>query len=172
MEHSSCLQKLQKQTKTSPSRLVTWRQAFFDQFVSDLEQRAVVQISKSQSLYQFRQLCRACQLWLQVRKENCFQFQIKCVRYRKWSMRDGQLDIIVRCEVDAVQESTSRPLLVATKALVEFCQKQGSVNIDWRQKLESQRGAVFATELKNNANKIAKWTAAALLANVDLIKLG
>ena len=36
--------------------------------------------------------------------------------------------------------------------------------VDWRQKLENQRGAVLATELKNNANKIAKWTAAALVA--------
>ena len=28
----------------------------------------------------------------------------------------------------------------------------------WRSKLESQRGAVLATELKNNSNKLAKWT--------------
>ena len=36
--------------------------------------------------------------------------------------------------------------------------------VDWRQKIENQRGAVLATELKNNANKLAKWTAAALVA--------
>ena len=35
--------------------------------------------------------------------------------------------------------------------------------MDWRQKLENQRGAVLATELKNNANKLAKWTAGALV---------
>lgn len=79
--------------------------------------------------------------------------------------------MIVRCEVNALQEGTKPPSMVALKALVEFCQKQGS-NMDWRQKLESQRGAVFATELKNNANKIAKWTSAALLADIDFIKLG
>lgn len=44
--------------------------------------------------------------------------------------------------------------------------------VDWRQKLETQRGAVLATELKNNANKLAKWTAAALVAGADMIKLG
>jgi hypothetical protein len=44
--------------------------------------------------------------------------------------------------------------------------------VDWRQKLENQRGAVLATELKNNANKLAKWTAGALVAGADLIKLG
>ena len=31
---------------------------------------------------------------------------------------------------------------------------------------------MLATELKNNANKLAKWTAAALVTNVDMIKLG
>ncbi len=44
--------------------------------------------------------------------------------------------------------------------------------VDWRQKMENQRGAVLATELKNNANKLAKWTAAALVSGADMIKLG
>ena len=44
--------------------------------------------------------------------------------------------------------------------------------MDWRQKIENQRGAVLATELKNNANKLARWTSAALVAGVDVIKLG
>lgn len=38
--------------------------------------------------------------------------------------------------------------------------------------METQRGAVLATELKNNANKLAKWTAQALLASADMMKLG
>jgi Eukaryotic translation initiation factor 3 subunit 7 (eIF-3) len=44
--------------------------------------------------------------------------------------------------------------------------------VDWRQKIENQRGAVLATELKNNANKLAKWTAGALVSGAELIKLG
>ena len=47
-----------------------------------------------------------------------------------------------------------------------------STGVDWRHKLETQRGAVLATELKNNANKLAKWTAAALVSGVEIIKLG
>ncbi|KAK8527335.1 hypothetical protein V6N12_054553 [Hibiscus sabdariffa] len=39
-------------------------------------------------------------------------------------------------------------------------------------KLETQRGAVLATELKKNANKLAKWTTQAILANADLMKSG
>ena len=44
--------------------------------------------------------------------------------------------------------------------------------VDWRQKLDAQRGAVLATELKNNANKLARWTAAAMISGTELIKLG
>ena len=45
-------------------------------------------------------------------------------------------------------------------------------NVDWRSKLDSQRGAVLATELKNNSNKLAKWTVASMLAGSDTIKFG
>ena len=48
-------------------------------------------------------------------------------------------------------------LLMRLYALNEADSKL-SGGIDWRQKLESQRGAVLATELKNNSNKLAKWT--------------
>ncbi|KAJ0094879.1 hypothetical protein Patl1_15912 [Pistacia atlantica] len=55
-------------------------------------------------------------------------------------------------------------------ALNEFDSKYSGA--DWRQKLETQRDAVLATELKNNANKLAKWTTQALLESADLMKLG
>ena len=55
-------------------------------------------------------------------------------------------------------------------ALNEFDSKYSAV--DWRQKLEIQWGAVLATELKNNANKLAKRIAQALLASADMMKLG
>ena len=44
--------------------------------------------------------------------------------------------------------------------------------VDWRSKLDIQRGAVLATELKNNSCKLAKWTASALLAGSDTLKFG
>jgi translation initiation factor 3 subunit D len=44
--------------------------------------------------------------------------------------------------------------------------------INWREKLDNQRGAVLATELKNNAFKLAKWTAQSILANADQMKIG
>lgn len=42
---------------------------------------------------------------------------------------EDALDVIVRCEIDAVQESqSSRPSLVSLKALNEFAHKQGLPN--------------------------------------------
>ena len=70
--------------------------------------------------------------------------------------------------------------LTASQWLLEHVQRGGDslvsvsydAGVDWRQKMENQRGAVLATELKNNANKLAKWTAAALVSGADMIKLG
>lgn len=44
--------------------------------------------------------------------------------------------------------------------------------VDWRSKLDTQKGAVLATELQNNSCKLAKWTLQALLAGSDQIKFG
>lgn len=44
--------------------------------------------------------------------------------------------------------------------------------MNWRQKLDSQRGAVLATELKNNGFKVARWTMSALMAGSSQLRLG
>jgi Eukaryotic translation initiation factor 3 subunit 7 (eIF-3) len=43
--------------------------------------------------------------------------------------------------------------------------------VEWRQKIDSQRGAVLATELKNNSAKLAKWTAQSIIAGADQVSL-
>ena len=43
------------------------------------------------------------------------------------------------------------------KALNEW-DSSVSGGVDWRGKLDSQKGAVLATEMKNNSCKLAKWT--------------
>jgi translation initiation factor 3 subunit D len=47
-----------------------------------------------------------------------------------------------------------------------------SDGVNWRQKIDQQRGAVLATELKNNSCKLAKWTAQSIVAGADHMKLG
>ncbi|XP_078431066.1 eukaryotic translation initiation factor 3 subunit D-like [Wolffia australiana] len=91
-------------------------------------------------------------------------------RYRRWKLADD-LCLVARCEVHAAAESKGQRSFVTLNALNEFDPKLAG-GVDWRQKLETQRGAVLANELKNNANKLARWTAQALLAGADMMKLG
>ncbi|MCL7038213.1 hypothetical protein MKW94_027883 [Papaver nudicaule] len=90
-------------------------------------------------------------------------------RYRRWKL-DNEMFLVARCEVQSASESKGQQSFLTLNALNEFDPKYSG--IDWRKKLETQRGAVLATELKNNANKLAKWTAQALLASADTMKLG
>lgn len=90
-------------------------------------------------------------------------------RYRRWKL-DNDMYLVARCEVQSVVEVNNSRSFLTLNALNEFDPKYSGV--EWRRKLETQRGAVLATELKNNANKLAKWTAQSILASADMMKLG
>ncbi|KAF3488706.1 hypothetical protein F2Q69_00055210 [Brassica cretica] len=90
-------------------------------------------------------------------------------RYRRWKL-DDSMYLVARCELQSTVELNNQKSYLTLNALNEFDPKYSGV--DWRQKLETQRGAVLANELKNNGNKLAKWTAQALLANADMMKIG
>ncbi|GFF33606.1 eukaryotic translation initiation factor 3 subunit D [Aspergillus udagawae] len=104
----------------------------------------------------------------------------KGYKYRRFDLSlqgdEEPLNMIVRTEVDAVMKNPAggedQHLIV--KALNEFDSKApGSGGaLDWRSKLWSQRGAVVATEMKNNSIKLARWTTQAILAKADAMKLG
>nr|CAD7448197.1 unnamed protein product [Timema bartmani] len=92
-------------------------------------------------------------------------------RYRKWDLDNGVV-LVARSEHDAVMHGPNGELqFVSIKALNEWDSKLSS-GVEWRQKLDTQRGAVLANELRNNACKLAKWTVQALLAGSDQIKFG
>ncbi|KAJ0252610.1 Eukaryotic translation initiation factor 3 subunit 7 [Hirschfeldia incana] len=90
-------------------------------------------------------------------------------RYRRWKL-DESMYLVARCELQSTVDLNNQKSFLTLNALNEFDPKYSGV--DWRQKLETQRGAVLANELKNNGNKLAKWTAQALLANADMMKIG
>jgi translation initiation factor 3 subunit D len=73
--------------------------------------------------------------------------------------------LIARCEIDGASKDGG---FLTIKALNEFDPKAEG----WRKKIDSQKGAVLGTELKNNSNKLAKWTLQSLLAGTSGIKLG
>lgn len=104
----------------------------------------------------------------------------KAYKYRRFDLSlekdDQPLHLVVRTELDAVVKNTisGEDQFLTLKALNEFDHKaQGSGGaLDWRTKLVSQRGAVVATEMKNNSCKLARWTIQAILAKADQMKLG
>ncbi|KAL8850816.1 MAG: hypothetical protein Q9221_004230 [Calogaya cf. arnoldii] len=104
----------------------------------------------------------------------------KAYKYRRFDLSlekdEDPLHLIVRTELDAVVKNniSGEDQLLVIKALNEFDHKaQGSGGaLDWRTKLTSQRGAVVATEMKNNSCKLARWTVQSILASADVMKLG
>jgi translation initiation factor 3 subunit D len=92
-------------------------------------------------------------------------------RYRKFDLGNG-IALVCRCEHDAATYGPNGELqMMNIKALNEW-DSRFSGGVDWRAKLDTQRGAVLATELKNNSCKLAKWTVCSLLAGSDLLKFG
>ena len=94
-------------------------------------------------------------------------------QYRSWQL--GSHKLVARTEIHAAAPVKSAPnqpdKKVNVYALNEFDSKLTG-NVDWRQKLDNQKGAVMANELKNNSAKVARWIAQSLLAGVDAMKLG
>ncbi|KAI8925735.1 eukaryotic translation initiation factor 3 subunit D, partial [Entophlyctis helioformis] len=113
-------------------------------------------------------------------------------RYRRWDL--GTVKLVARTQLDAavqhagagaqadeypadIQSSTfpeKDTVFAIVRSLNEFDSRAaGSGGApDWRQKLDVQRGAVVATELKNNANKLARWTLEGVLSGASQIRLG
>ena len=103
----------------------------------------------------------------------------KAYKYRRFDLSTNDEEpvyLVVRTELDAVQKNATNgeDQFLSVKALNEFDSKaQGSGGaLDWRTKLASQRGAVVATEMKNNSCKLARWTVQSILAKADVMKVG
>ncbi|KAJ8600580.1 hypothetical protein CTAYLR_008165 [Chrysophaeum taylorii] len=90
-------------------------------------------------------------------------------RYRKFSL--GEHTIVARTELHGIVIKRGEKHHMTAYALNEWDSRL-SGGVDWRQKIDQQRGAVLATELKNNSCKLARWTAQSILAGADQMKLG
>ncbi|OAA47505.1 eukaryotic translation initiation factor 3 subunit D [Beauveria brongniartii RCEF 3172] len=103
----------------------------------------------------------------------------RAYKYRRFDLSTNDEEpvyLIVRTEVDAVQKNAinGEDQHMTIRALNEFDSRaQGSGGaLDWRAKLVSQRGAVVATEMKNNSCKLARWTVQSILSKSDIMKIG
>ncbi|XP_008415436.1 eukaryotic translation initiation factor 3 subunit D [Poecilia reticulata] len=92
-------------------------------------------------------------------------------RYRHWKLGED-IDLIVRCEHDGVMTGANGEVSFLNMKTLNEWDSRYCNGVDWRQKLDSQRGAVLATELKNNSYKLARWTCCAMLAGSEYLKLG
>lgn len=90
-------------------------------------------------------------------------------RYRKFTL--GGIRLVARCELHGWLNKRGEDQNITVYALNEWDSKYAD-GVNWRQKIDQQRGAVLATELKNNSCKLAKWTAQSILAGADQMKLG
>ncbi|TPP64079.1 Eukaryotic translation initiation factor 3 subunit D [Fasciola gigantica] len=96
-------------------------------------------------------------------------------RYRLFDLGNN-ITLVVRCEVNGVLPPASDsenvpPQFVCIRALNEFDSRYCG-GVDWRSKLDTQVGAVLASEIKNNAFKLTRWTTCSILAGADQLKLG
>ncbi|KAL7065984.1 eukaryotic translation initiation factor 3 subunit 7 family protein [Cryptosporidium serpentis] len=78
--------------------------------------------------------------------------------------------VAIRTEVDAkLQNTTDENGLIFARALSEYDMKTIKT---WNTQLETQKGALLATEIRNNACQLTKWATQALLSSCDTLKLG
>ncbi|UZJ51569.1 hypothetical protein CBS101457_000889 [Exobasidium rhododendri] len=100
-------------------------------------------------------------------------------KYRKFDLStpNDDVQLIVRAEIDAIMYPTTKGQpnqFITIKTLNEFDSRDPGAGKapDWRSKLDSQRGAVVATEMKNNGAKLARFAIQSVLANADNMKIG
>lgn len=91
-------------------------------------------------------------------------------KYFKWTMGEGK-HLVIRSVVNAASRIGSNEDIILVRSLLEYDSSRSGGNLDWRSKLDNQRGAILANEIKNNNAVIARWVFQAYLAQVDNIKL-
>lgn len=81
---------------------------------------------------------------------------------------DSSIDLILRTQVDNFSEIGGKIENIFVKALVDCGQ---TPNMDWQNKLDNQRSAVFVKELRNNNALLFRWVLQAILGQNDVFKL-
>lgn len=109
-------------------------------------------------------------------------------RYRKWDL-GSSMSLVMRTHIHSAHQAKEASIipdisksdqtldttsLCNTYALHEFDHTAigAGGTFEYRRKLESQKGAVIAREMKNNSVKLARWTMEAHLASVDYLRIG
>jgi len=92
-------------------------------------------------------------------------------RYRRWKLSEN-IQLVARTSLNAFILKDHQPKFIHLRSLNQFDSKLSGGNVDWREKLETQAGAVLATEMKNNIKKLTRCIAEAHLSGADEIRIG
>ncbi|EDQ91867.1 uncharacterized protein MONBRDRAFT_19728 [Monosiga brevicollis MX1] len=91
-------------------------------------------------------------------------------RYRVWDLGSG-IQLAARTQHDAMATGKDgKSEYCSVNTLLERVGK--GTTLDWRTVLASQKTAVLASQLKDNAFKLARWTICSLLGNNSTMRLG
>ena len=102
-------------------------------------------------------------------------------KYRRFNLstdEEDPVEMVVRTELNAyVAGATPKQppsQYITVRTLNEFDPRAAGAGgaPDWRTRLDQSRGAVVATEMKNNSFKLARFTVQSILAGADNMKLG
>ncbi|KAJ2716350.1 hypothetical protein H4R19_000702 [Coemansia spiralis] len=82
--------------------------------------------------------------------------------------------VAVRTEISGVIRGASANKLMFIRALTQHDVTATGAGgaLDWRKKLDTQRGAVIGTEMSNNSSKLARWAFQAILAGAHQLRIG
>jgi translation initiation factor 3 subunit D len=83
----------------------------------------------------------------------------------------GDIRVVVRTSLSGVLRKNGASHLLSVVTLNEWDSKVAGT-IEWRKSIAAQRGALLATEIKNNNHRLAKATTCALLAGAESMRLG
>ncbi|KEG14444.1 eukaryotic translation initiation factor 3 subunit 7-like protein [Trypanosoma grayi] len=114
------------------------------------------------------QSCSKTRYQMKCEKNPFPQTQPRLYRYRRYSMHgdsEDRYDLIVRCEVDAVQDDKYLRIF----GLLEQCSE--GVNSEWRKTLDSQAAKWTSDEYRRNSQKMARWVSLCHLSGA-LMKIG
>lgn len=89
-------------------------------------------------------------------------------KYKKWSLGETT-SLLVRCAYNSTIGAADSEKSVLIRSLIDYDPKLNTA--EWNQKLDSQRGAVLAQELKQNNALMARWVSEAILCGADILKL-
>eukprot|EP00924_Labyrinthula_sp_SR-Ha-C_P000735 augustus_masked-scaffold_7-processed-gene-2.9-mRNA-1 protein AED:0.06 eAED:0.06 QI:0/-1/0/1/-1/1/1/0/547 len=90
-------------------------------------------------------------------------------KYRKFKL--STMDVYVRTEVHAMSKVKNQKKQATVFALNEWDSKLAK-GVEWRTRVDGQRGGLLATEMKTNSCKLSRWAVRSILAGTEVMKVG